>query len=306
MSRHSPTRTPSPLAPLVCLMASCLFLRLAAGEAAGRIEILVRGDDMGVAQSINEACIRAYQSGVVRSVEVIVPGAWFPDAVQRLKENPGLDVGVHLCLTSEWDRCKWRPLTRGPSLAGADGFFRPMTSQRKDFPLDTGFLQAPPVEAEVEAELRAQITMALRQLPKISHVSAHMGAATATPRLKAITVKLAREYGLRLEDDGLTPARGFGGRNAADRIASLKAIVQTLQPGRWLIVEHPGLDTPELRAFGHKGYEDVAIHRAGVLSAFTSPDVLAAARDRGVAWISYADIPRAAPAPLLPAAPPAP
>ena len=148
----------------------------------GEIRLLVRGDDMGVAQSVNEACIRSARDGIVRSVEVIVPGPWFLDAVRLLKENPGLDVGVHLALTSEWERVKWRPLTHAPSLVDADGYFRPMTSQRPDFPPDTGFIDAKPKPEEVERELRAQIEMARRHLGKrLSHVSTHMGSAVATP-----------------------------------------------------------------------------------------------------------------------------
>jgi chitin disaccharide deacetylase len=85
---------------------SVMCLGTAAGESPV-IELLVRADDMGVAQAVNEACIASYREGIVRSVEVIVPGAWFPDAVRLLKENPGLDVGVHLTLTSEWDRRGW-------------------------------------------------------------------------------------------------------------------------------------------------------------------------------------------------------
>ena len=45
-----------------------------APPAAGSIELLVRADDMGVAQSINEACLESFQQGIARSVEVIVPG----------------------------------------------------------------------------------------------------------------------------------------------------------------------------------------------------------------------------------------
>src|SRR5262249_15334330 len=80
-------------------------------ESSGEVRLLVRADDMGVAQAVNEACIRSYKDGIARSVEVIVPGPWFLDAVRLLKENPGLDVGVHLALTSEWERVKWGPLT---------------------------------------------------------------------------------------------------------------------------------------------------------------------------------------------------
>src|SRR3982751_1129935 len=96
-------------------------------SAPGEIRLVVREDDMGVAQAVNEACIQCYREGIARSVEVIVPGPWFLDAVRMLKENPGLDVGVHLCLTSEWARVKWRPITRAPSLVDPDGYFFPTT-----------------------------------------------------------------------------------------------------------------------------------------------------------------------------------
>src|SRR5262249_58828791 len=157
------------------------------------------------------ACILAAREGIVRSVEIIVPGPWFLDAVRRLKEVPGLDVGVHLTLTSEWERVKWRPLTHAPSLVDADGYFRPMTSQRPDFPPDTGFIDANPKPEEVERELRAQIEMPRRHLGgRVSHVSAHMGAAGATPALRALTERLAKEYGLRMEDARLKVAGMFG------------------------------------------------------------------------------------------------
>jgi hypothetical protein len=56
--------------------------------AADEIQLVVRGDDLGVAQGVNAAAIEAYEHGIVRSVEVIVPGPWFLDAVERLKKSP--------------------------------------------------------------------------------------------------------------------------------------------------------------------------------------------------------------------------
>jgi chitin disaccharide deacetylase len=263
----------------------------AEGEAAA-IELLVRGDDMGVAQAVNEACIASYRNGIVRSVEVIVPGAWFPDAVQLLKENPGLDVGVHLTLTSEWDRCKWRPLTAAPSLVDARGFFRPMTRQRSDFPPDTGFLEAGPRFEEVERELRAQIELAKRNIANVTHVSAHMGTAVCTPELRALVERLCAEYGLKYRDEQIQYARGFGGsqKSGEEKERDLVKLIEGLQPGRWLIIEHPAYDTPEVRAMGHRGYENVAEDREGVTRAFTSPKVMEAIRRRGIRLIGYGDL----------------
>lgn len=259
----------------------------------GEVRLLVRADDMGIAQSVNAACIKSYRDGIVRSVEVIVPGPWFLDAVRLLKENPGLDAGVHLALTSEWERVKWGPLTDAPSLVDADGYFRPMTKQRPDFPPDTGFVDAKPSLAEVERELRAQIETAQRHLGKrITHVSSHMFAARATPELAALTERLAREFGLRVDNAGMKPAGQFGdpAASAEQRERALVELIEKLGPGEWLLVEHPGLDTPEMRQIGHKGYENVAAHRAGVTYAFTSPKVKETIARRKIALISYADV----------------
>jgi chitin disaccharide deacetylase len=282
-------RTLSFLLPLI---STSFLLAQDKPAPADRIRLIVRADDMGAAQGINEACIRAYREGIAKSVEVIVPGPWFLQAVQMLKDNPGLDVGVHLCLTSEWESVKWRPLTAAPSLVDENGYFYPMTSQRKDFPPNTGFLQSPPKPDDVEKELRAQIETARKHIPRISHLSAHMGAAVASPELRQITQKLAAEYGIPLEAPGLQSAGGFGGTNLTpeQKEARMIALLGNLKPGLYVFVEHPGIDSPEMRAIGHKGYENVAADRAGVTAVFTSPRVKQIIRDRGIELVSYADV----------------
>ena len=274
-------------------LSSVLLLPRQISAQDDEIRLLVRADDMGAAQAINEACIRSYTDGIVRSVEVIVPGPWFLDAVRRLKEHPGLDVGVHLALTSEWERVKWRPLTSAPSLVDTDGYFRPMTRQRPDFPPDTGFVEANPKPDEVERELRAQIETARRHLgDRVTHVSSHMFAARATRELNALTERLATEYGLRMEDADLKHTGGIGNStsSARQRETALVGLLDKLKPGQWLLVEHPGLDSPEMRSIGHRGYENVAEDRAAVTSAFTAAAVKEAVARRRIILISYADL----------------
>jgi len=275
-------------------MRTALLLLLLLAQDTSEIRLLVRADDMGVALGVNEACIRSVKDGIARSVEVIVHGPWFLDAVRRLQENPEIDVGIHLCLTSEWEKVKWRPLTASPSLVDKDGYFFPMTRQRKDFPPGTGLYDANPNPEEIERELRAQIELLKRHVPRLSHASAHMGAATATPEARAVTEKLCKEYGLRLEAKGTKRVRDWSGskRSAEEKEAALVAAVEALEPGTYLIVEHPGMDTEEMRAMGHKGYENVAADRAGVTHAFTSDKVKAAVKARAVKLISHLDLPK--------------
>lgn len=256
------------------------------------IRLLVRADDMGVALGVNEACMRSVQDGIARSVEVIVPGPWYLDAVRRLREAPQVDVGIHLCLTSEWERVKWRPLTGPSSITDKDGYFFPMTRQRKDFPPGTGLFDANPKAEDIERELRAQIERLKRDIPRLSHATAHMGAAVGTPEARAITEKLCREFGLRLDAKGAKSLRNWSGsqKSAEEKETALVAAIEKLEPGTWIIVEHPGLDTDEMRAIGHLGYENVAVDRAGVTQAFTSAKVKKAIADRGVKLISHLDL----------------
>ncbi len=262
----------------------------AAGDNEG-IRLIVRGDDIGSSHAANEACIRCYRDGIVRSVEVMVCAPWFNEAAKLLRDNPRLDVGVHLTLTSEWENCKWGPLTEAPSLVDAQGHFYPMTRERGDFPPHTGFLEARPNLEEVERELRAQIELARRELPTVTHLSCHMGTATSSPELRRVVARLSDEYRLPLDVPGAKNAGPFSGSDvsAARKLDNLVQLLEKLEPGVWLIVEHPGLDTPEMCAIGHRGYENVAEDRAGVTAAFTAERVKEVIRRRNIQLVSYGE-----------------
>ncbi|MFB3788916.1 MAG: ChbG/HpnK family deacetylase [bacterium] len=263
-----------------------------AAEPDGTIRLVIRGDDMGSSHTANVACIQAFKEGIMRTVEVMVPAPWFPEAVKMLRENPGLDVGVHWTLTSEWELMKWGPLTQSPSLANRLGHFLPMTSQRPDFPPGTGFLQSPYQVEEVEAELRAQIERAKELIPNISHLTAHMGLPSAAPNLRSLASRLSQEYQLPLELPGAKPAGGFGGSDTTpgQKESALVKILENLRPGLWLFVDHPGLDTPEMQSLGHTGYWNVAADRDGVTRAFTSPKVREVIQKRAIRLMSYAEV----------------
>jgi hypothetical protein len=273
---------------LVCL-AGWVPRAFGAQAEPGEIRLVVRGDDIASCHAANVACIQSYREGIVRSVEIMVCCPWFNEAVAMLRENPGLDVGVHLDLTAEWDLYKWGPLTKAPSLVDRDGYFFPTVRQRKDFPPNTGFVEAKPDLAEVEKELRAQIERAKARIPNVSHLSSHMGIVEATPELRALASRLSQEYKLPFGPPGIRNVRGFGGATPEEREAALVKVLEDLQPGLWLLVEHPGLDTPEMQAIGHLGSGNVAASRNAVTKAFTSERVKGVAKKRAIRLLSYAD-----------------
>lgn len=259
---------------------------------SSEIRLIVRGDDIGSSHAANVACIRSYRDGIVRSVEVMVSAPWFNEAAEMLAENRDLDVGVHLTLTSEWENCKWGPLTEAPSLVDRQGHFYPTTRRRGDAESEKGFLDSDWQLDEVERELRAQIELAVDRIANVTHLSCHMGTASATPELRDLVERLAAEYELPLgAGDAGRPPR-FGGKDltAEEKEEKLARILEDLEPGLWLIVEHPGLNTPEMRAIGHAGYENVAEDRDGVTKALTSVKVKAVIQRRAIRLISYGDV----------------
>ena len=174
------------------------------------IKLLIRADDIGSFHAANVACIESYKNGIARSVELMVPCAWYPEAVKMLNENPGFDVGIHLVLTSEWSNVKWHPLTNCPSLVDKDGYFFPMVWKNDNFPAGSSISEAKWNIDEVEKELRAQIELALRQVPQVSHLSNHMGFMGLDPRLRELVEKLAKEYKLGTESNNLKYFGGWG------------------------------------------------------------------------------------------------
>lgn len=281
---------------IVLIITACVTV---SGVAQEPPRLIVRGDDMGYSHSGNLALIKSYQEGIQTSIEVIVPSPWFPEAVKLLAENPGSDVGIHLALTSEWDNMKWRPLTHIPSLTDPDGYFLPMSFQNPNYP-GLSIQEADWDIGEVEQELRAQIELAKKYIPQLSHVSGHMGIAWIDPKIAEVVKKLAVEYDIDIDlaDYGVESA-GYDGLSwpettkagLEEKEKAFIGMLRKLEKGKtYLFVDHPGLDNEELRAISHIGYETVATDRQGVTDLYTSEKVKKVIKELGIELISYSDL----------------
>ena len=180
-----------------------LFSTLLYAQKSDEIYLIVRGDDIGSAHAANIGCIESYRDGIMQSVELMPPCPWFYEAVEMLNQNPGLDVGIHLTLTSEWSLYKWRPIAHCPSLTDDDGNFYPMVWKNDNFPPNSSIMESDWNIDEIEKELRAQIELSLKHLPQASHISTHMGFSSLDDKIGALVIKLAKEYNLYIEMDGV-------------------------------------------------------------------------------------------------------
>jgi predicted glycoside hydrolase/deacetylase ChbG (UPF0249 family) len=279
----------------IMLLAFVISASGAAFSQQKEIRLIVRGDDMGFSHAGNEALIKCYEEGIERSIEVIVPSPWFPEAVKLLAEHPDVDVGIHITFTSEWDNIKYRPVSDCPSLKDSSGYFYPMIWPNKNYP-GQALLQNKWNIADIEKEMRAQIELAKRKIPRVSHLSAHMGSYDMDKEVTALTKKLAAEYNLDIDPKDYNVKHiSYDGpsKTSAEKINSLLKQLESLQPGEtYLFVDHPCLNTPEARAIHHIGYENVAEDRQGVVDSWTDKRVKDLIKKRNIKLISYADLKR--------------
>ncbi len=272
-----------------------IFVHRVNGQADKEIRLLVRADDIGFCHAVNNACIDVFTNGIARSVEILVPSPWFPEAVKLLKKYPQYDVGVHLCLTSEWVNMKWRPMTDGKTLVNKDGYFCPFIWPNDMYPSNEGnfLLENNPSPSEIEVEFRKQIETAKKYIPQLSHLSGHMGCTHANEQTKSIAEKLAKEYGLYFDLGNKIKLVNWGvnsDKSLKEAENDFISKIKKLEPGTYITVEHPGYDNEEMKPIYVKEGDNVAQNRQIVTNVWTSERVKKMIRDKKIKLISYKDL----------------
>lgn len=237
--------------------------------------LIVAADDVGLHRGMTEGAIRAHREGVVTACSLVANGVAFYDAVERLRDVPSLEVGVHLTLVEE----------------------RSLTGMRVPNSY-VGFVLAQKDVAAIERELRAQIERVLAAGLRVTHLNGHQHVHM-WPHVFAIVTTLADEYGIgyvrRVRDRGgrggimrrlsiaALNALGSGGSTigvmeaghlTADRIIDLLRYAR----GTTELVAHPGVDVD---AYPHWNYD-----WNGETEALCDPRLRKAIADRGIELIA--------------------
>jgi len=268
--------------------------------------LVVTADDVGLHPGLTAGALKAHDAGIVTACSVVANGRALADAVERLRDRPGLDAGVHLTFVGE------RPLSppeRVPSLLGRDGAFLPGFRA-----FAVRYLLGGIDSSQVEEELRRQIEKLLAAGLRLVHANSHQHLHVL-PRIFETAVRLAEEYRIpwvRVPRDpaaNLSP-RGFEigildriGRPArrrlegsalrtADRTVgvldagrlTVERLVQILKDVEGLaeLVCHPGLGDEELAAeygWGYGWERETA--------ALCDPGIRKALQDGGIALTSF-------------------
>ncbi len=251
-----------------------------------KIRLVVRADDFGFTHASNMALEKLLNEGTITAASVIVNTGWLDETVDILAKHPEVSVGVHVCLNSEWVPYKWGPVLPAkdvPSLVDEWGHF---FGTRKDLVAHN------PNPDEVEAEIRAQVDLAIRKGLRISYMDHHMSAAVTTPQMRERFVKVAKENGLGI-------SRWFGEMQGplvysvepAKKTDFLVDGLQKLtQPGVYLIVCHTLIKTPEvevLHDLNATGPKNMADHRQAECDMLCSPRLKQIIKDKGIELIGY-------------------
>lgn len=254
-----------------------------------RKRLLLTTDDFGMCHAVNAGTLRALREGVAASSNFLVPCPWFSEALSLARKH-ALPIGVHLCLTCEWDHLRWGPLTRAPGLTDELGFFHPRFE-----PLERA------TDGEIVAEYEAQIARVRGLGFEPTHLDTHMlPAADQSPgalRLKALVGEVARRSGLRYlyATDAQGKLRYFDSEVeiSGEGWHQVWQKLEALGPGTHHLIGHAAEPSPELESLcsaDHPARLWSAPVRVQDLAFFTSGSTRARLEELGFELISVADL----------------
>ena len=232
--------------------------------------LIIHADDMGLSHSVNSACIKAFDSKGITSGSIMVPCPWAREIEGYVKAHPGMDVGIHLTMTAEWENYKWgsvAPSDQIPSLLDSEGNFYPTVQE----------LGRVAKGIEAEKELKAQIDRAIAAGVQPTHLDTHMGSVLANPELVKVYLNLSQEYNLPLffprayvamlppEIAKVMQTKVFLLDNFFQLNRSMikgkwidpyKSGIEAMKPGLNQMIVHLGIDNDEMKAVcsGHDDY----------------------------------------------------
>lgn len=246
-------------------------------------KIICNADDFGHSKGVNLGIIEAFKNGIVRSTTLMAGMDGFEHALVLAKDNPGLNIGVHLTLTA------------GKSVGG---IYKTITDEKGNF-LNLSELENNIENVdllEVEHEYEAQIQKILDAGIKVDHFDSHHH----THNLKGIInifLKLAKKYNkkVRIYDKNLLTGE-YANIKTTDvfvdtffddtvSIDSLKKIIDEHKNGSMEIMCHPAYLDYTLR-----NTSSYNIKRTDELNVLTSPEILRFIKDNNIEVVSFSEI----------------
>ena len=151
--------------------------------------LIIHADDLGLEESVNSTSFESLIKNTVSSASVMMTTEKIDDVALFSDQNPNLDLGVHLTVTSEWEILKW-----GGVLNDKD--IHSMLNNNNQFYWNKRkFIKFSDLD-EVRKELQAQVDLALSLGINISHIDSHEGALFFDPDIFKMYLNLAKKNDL--------------------------------------------------------------------------------------------------------------
>ena len=131
--------------------------------------LIIHADDIGLSKSVNKASFLALKEGFVNSGSIMMPCENIDEVGKFAKENPNIDLGLHLTVTSEWRDYKWDGVAVSseiPSMIDENGN---LFENKKKFTLNAN-------PEDLKKELQSQIDLAKSMGINPTHIDSHEGA----------------------------------------------------------------------------------------------------------------------------------
>ena len=243
------------------------------------IQLVTRGDDVGMCESANRGVLSSIREGCVRNISVMATGPALAHAASLLAREPGVCVGLHVALNCEWVTPRWGnvlPAAQVPSLCKPDGtqWETPNELHNRGFSV-----------AEAMAEITAQLAKVRAAGFTVSYLDEHMGVGWIG--LREPLAELCRREGL--VEAGAVASFLPGKGTIAERLTAQTG-------GTFVAVGHPCLPEPELDVFVLPGQKpgDTTRDRDAQRRWFSEPNLIGMIDAGHLRVVTYVEAARAA------------
>lgn len=137
-------------------------------------DFFIVADDLGIDSAVNEGIFFAFKNGLIDGASLMANGKAFDDAIQRFKDFPGTNIGIHLVLVEE------KPLTLIKLPKNHKTFFIKYV---------LGLIN----KNEIYTETKAQISKCIQAGIKPAFINSHQHLHLL-PGMMDTTIKLSKEF----------------------------------------------------------------------------------------------------------------
>jgi len=281
------------------------------GFPAGKKVIILHADDAGMCEEANIATSHMLENNHIQSAAVMVPCPNADNFIQWAIDQPQIDVGLHLTLTSEWKKHRWGPVSDPdsvPGLVDPEGMLWRSVPQ---------VLEHASV-AEVDKEIRAQIERSIALGYQPDHIDTHMGTLYGHPDYIKVLFNVAEEYGIPaiaidlsdslvvdmlrkagypIDDKIIGMADEYTlpkldnitwaphGETYEEKIETFKTLIRSLSPGLTEIVLHPSVETENLKAITNSWQQ-----RVWEAEMFSDPELVSFFEEEGIIFTNWKEL----------------